>query len=48
MLMANSDQASYNGNMVDVGLIDYDSVVTKAEKAGYDVSGPIPDWIERI
>jgi hypothetical protein len=35
-----SDRASYHGNEVNVGLIDYNSVVSKAEKAGYDVSGP--------
>lgn len=40
MLIASSDQASYYGDMVDVGPIDYNSVVTKAEKAGYDLSGP--------
>lgn len=40
MSMANSDQASYHGDMVDIGPIDYNSVVTKAEKTGYDLSGP--------
>jgi hypothetical protein len=39
MLIASSDQASYYGDMVDVGPIDYNSVVTKAEKAGYYLSG---------
>lgn len=40
MLMTISDQASYSGDTVDVGPIDYNSIVTKAEKAGYDLSGP--------
>jgi len=40
MLIGSSDQASYYGDMVDIGPIDYNSVVTKAEKAGYDLSGP--------
>jgi hypothetical protein len=40
MSIANSDQASYYGDMVDIGPIDYNSIVTKAEKAGYDLSGP--------
>jgi hypothetical protein len=35
-----SDQASYNGNEVYIGPIDYDSALANAEKAGYDVSGP--------
>ncbi len=39
-LIANYDQASYYGNEVDIGPFDYNSVVTNAEKAGYDVSGP--------
>jgi hypothetical protein len=40
ILMSSSDQASYYANEVDVGPIDYNSVLTKAEKAGYEVSGP--------
>lgn len=40
MLMTINDQASYCGDTVDVGPIDYNSVITKAEKAGYDLSGP--------
>ena len=40
MLIGSNDQASYYGDMVDVGPIDYNSVVTKAENAGYDLSGP--------
>jgi hypothetical protein len=40
MLMTINDQASYSGDTVDVGPIDYNSIVTKAEKAGYDLSGP--------
>lgn len=40
MLIGSSDQASYYGDIVDIGPIDYYSVVTKAEKAGYDLSGP--------
>ncbi len=40
MLIGINDQASYYGDTVDVGLIDYNSVITKAEKAGYDLSGP--------
>lgn len=40
MFISNYDQASYSGNEVDVGPIDYNSVVTKAEKAGYILSGP--------
>ena len=39
-LMTINDQASYSGDTVDVGPIDYNSIVTKAEKAGYDLSGP--------
>lgn len=39
-LMTINDQASYCGDTVDVGPIDYNSIVTKAEKAGYDLSGP--------
>ncbi len=39
-LMTINDQASYYGDTIDVGPIDYNSVVTKAEKAGYDLSGP--------
>lgn len=39
-LMFASDIASYNGNEIYVGPIDYDSVLANAEKAGYDVSGP--------
>jgi hypothetical protein len=39
-LMTINDQASYYGDTVDVGPIDYNSIVTKAEKAGYDLSGP--------
>ena len=35
-----SDQASYNGNEVYIGPIEYDSVLANAEKAEYDVSGP--------
>ncbi|MDW5550228.1 hypothetical protein [Methanosarcina sp.] len=40
MLMTINDQASYSGDTVDVGPIDYNSVITTAEKAGYDLSGP--------
>lgn len=40
MLIGINDQASYYGDTVDVGPIDYNSVITKAEKAGYDLSGP--------
>lgn len=40
MLIGSSDQASYYGDIVDIGPIDYNSVVTGAEKAGYDLSGP--------
>ena len=40
MLIGSNDQASYYGDMVDVGPIDYNSVVTKAERAGYELSGP--------
>jgi len=40
MLIGINDQASYYGDTVDVGSIDYNSIVTKAEKAGYDLSGP--------
>ncbi len=40
MLMSINDQASYYGDTVDVGPIDYNSVIMKAEKAGYDLSGP--------
>ncbi|MCC4768623.1 hypothetical protein FXW07_18975 [Methanosarcina sp. DH1] len=39
-LMTINDQASYSGDTVDVGPIDYNSIVTKTEKAGYDLSGP--------
>lgn len=40
MLIGINDQASYYGDMVDIGPIDYNSIITKAEKAGYDLSGP--------
>jgi len=40
MLIGINDQASYYGETVDIGPIDYNSIVTKAEKAGYDLSGP--------
>lgn len=40
LLFFGSDQASYHGNEVNVGPIDYDSVISKAGKAGYDISGP--------
>jgi len=40
LIFITSDQASYHGNELNIGPIDYDSVVIKAEKAGYDVSGP--------
>lgn len=39
-LMSINDQASYSGDTVDIGPIDYNSVITKAEKAGYGLSGP--------
>ncbi|AKJ39062.1 hypothetical protein [Methanosarcina barkeri] len=39
-LMTINDQASYYGDTVDIGPIDYSSIVTKAEKTGYDLSGP--------
>lgn len=39
MLIGSCDQAYYYGDMVDIGPIDYNSIVTKAEKAGYDPSG---------
>jgi len=34
-----SDQASYYGNDVYIGPIDYDSVLAKAEDSGYDIGG---------
>jgi hypothetical protein len=39
VLFITSDQASYHGGEVYVGPIDYNSLITKAEKAKYDVSG---------
>ncbi|RPJ78036.1 MAG: hypothetical protein EHM20_04895, partial [Alphaproteobacteria bacterium] len=36
-----SDQASYAGNELYIGPIDYDSVLAKAEGAGYDTGGTI-------
>jgi hypothetical protein len=39
MFISNYDQAFYSGNEVNVGSIDYNSVVTKAEKVGYTLSG---------
>ena len=38
-LLILSDQASYYGNEVYVGPVDYDSLITNAEEAGYTVSG---------
>jgi hypothetical protein len=40
MLIGSNDQASYYGDTFDVGPIDYNSVITKAEEVGYDLSGP--------
>lgn len=40
ILMSYNDEASYYGDTIDVGPIDYNSIVIKAEKAGYDLSGP--------
>lgn len=40
MSIDNNDQASYHGDIVDIGPIDYNSVVVKAERAGYGLSGP--------
>lgn len=39
-LLILNDGAFYHGDEVNVGPIDYNSVIAKAEKAGYDVSGP--------
>ena len=33
------DQASYHGNDLYIGPIDYDSVLAKAEDSGYDIGG---------
>lgn len=40
ILMGINDAASYYGGTVDVGPIDYNSIVIKAESTGYDLSGP--------
>jgi len=40
ILMGINDEASYYGGTVDIGPIDYNSLVIKAENAGYDLSGP--------
>lgn len=39
-LLILNDGAFYHGDEVNVGPIDYNSVIAKAEKVGYDVSGP--------
>lgn len=39
-LLILNDGASYHGNEINVGPVDYNSVIAKAEKAGYEVSGP--------
>lgn len=38
-LLTGSDQASYYGNELYIGPIDYDSVISKAENSGYDLDG---------
>lgn len=38
-LLIGTDQASYDGNEIYVGPIDFDSVLAKAENSGYDIGG---------
>jgi len=38
-LLIGTDQASYYGNEIYVGPIDFDSVLARAENSGYDISG---------
>jgi len=39
VLLIGMDQASYDGNEIYVGPIDFESVLVKAEESGYDISG---------